>query len=287
MNLWLDAIAAASVALSGGLLGYLFSRLPKPFWALGYFIPLALLLIYRIAGHYPAWFFTPPISWMMMGRKRFAILGFIAAMILTVPLCRLPRKRDRVAVILLMAMIILSMSIWPFLAPAFNRNQLLRLQTRMGADGVCRQNTDYTCGPAAAVTALRKLGLPADEGPIAVLSYTSAATGTPPDILAEALREQYGKDGLLAEYRAFRDLSELRKAGLTLAVIKFDFLVDHYVTVLEVTDSEVVVGDPLNGLDKMTYDEFRRKWRFVGVVLRLRAAASPLRSSAPLNGPPA
>jgi hypothetical protein len=248
---------------------------------------LALLLIYRIAGNYPAWFFMPPISWMMMGRKRFAILGFIAAMILTVPLCRLPRKRERVAVILLMAMIILSMSIWPFLAPAFNRNQLLHLQTRMGADGVCRQNTDYTCGPAAAVTALRKLGLPADEGPIAVLSYTSAATGTPPDILAEALREQYGKDGLLAEYRAFQDLAELRKAGLTLAVIKFDFLVDHYVTVLEVTDSEVVVGDPLNGLDKMTYDQFRRKWRFVGVVLRLRATASPLRSSAPPNGPPA
>ena len=219
MNLWLDAIAAASVALSGGLLGYLFSRLPKPYWAMGYFIPLALLLIYRIAGHYPAWFFTPPISWMMMGRKRFAILGFIAAMILTVPLCRLPRKRDRVAVILLMAMIILSMSIWPFLAPAFNRNQLLRLQTRMGADGVCRQNTDYTCGPAAAVTALRKLGLPADEGPIAVLSYTSAATGTPPDILAEALREQYGKDGLLAEYRAFRDLSELELSDLVPLVL--------------------------------------------------------------------
>jgi predicted double-glycine peptidase len=45
-------------------------------------------------------------------------------------------------------------------------------------------------------------------------------------------------------------------------------MVDHYVTVLEVTDSEVVVGDPLDGLDRMSYDEFRRKWRFEGVVLR-------------------
>ena len=49
---------------------------------------------------------------------------------------------------------------------------------------------------------------------------------------------------------------------------KFGFLVDHYVTVLEVTDTEVVVGDPLNGLDKMSYDEFRERWRFVGIVLK-------------------
>ena len=34
---------------------------------------------------------------------------------------------------------------------------------------------------------------------------------------------------------------------------------DHYVTVFEVTDAEVIVGDPLNGLDKMTYDDFLKK----------------------------
>jgi predicted double-glycine peptidase len=271
MNLWLDTLGAVSLAFVGGLLGYWFSRLPKPYWALGYFIPLALVLVYGVAGHYPSWYFTPPISWMMMGRKRFAIFGFIATMVLTAPLSRLPRKRERAGVLLLMAVIVFDMTVWPFVAPAFNRQQLLHLQTRMGADGVCRQNTGYTCGPAAAVTALRKLGLPAEEGQIAILSCTSAQGGTPADILAEALREQYGKEGLTAEYRAFKDISELRKAGLTLAVVKFGFLVDHYVTVLEVTDSEVVVGDPLNGLERMSYEEFCRKWRFVGVVLRVRA----------------
>jgi ABC-type bacteriocin/lantibiotic exporter with double-glycine peptidase domain len=73
---------------------------------------------------------------------------------------------------------------------------------------------------------------------------------------------------LIAEYRAFKDISELKQAGLTIAVVKFGFMVDHYVTVLEVTDSEVVVGDPLNGLDRMSYNEFRQKWRFVRVVLK-------------------
>jgi hypothetical protein len=128
--------------------------------------------------------------------------------------------------------------------------------------------TPITCGPAAAVTGLRKLGLPAEEGQIAIASYTSSETGTPPDILAETLQTEYGKDGLTAEYRTFKNISELKQAGLTLAVVKFGFMVDHWVTVLEVTDSQVIVGDPLNGLEKLTYAEFQRKWRFEGIVLK-------------------
>jgi predicted double-glycine peptidase len=211
--------------------------------------------------------FKPPISWMMMGRKKFTILGFIAAMVLTTPLSRLPLKRDRTVISILMAIIIFFMAVWPFLAPAFNRNQLAHLQTHIDGDGICIQTTDYTCGPAAAVTALRKLGLPADEGRLAILSSTSSMTGTPPDILAEVLKKQYGQNGLGVEYRAFKNISELKQAGLTLAVVKFGFMVDHYVTVLEVTDSEVVVGDPISGLRKMSLDDFEGQWRFVGVVL--------------------
>jgi hypothetical protein len=271
MNLWFEATGAASFAFAGVLLGYFFSRLPKPYWTFGYFIPLMLVLIYGVAIHFPAISFTPPISWMMMGRKKFAILGFIAAMVLTTPLSRLPLKRDRVVISALMAVIIFFMSVWPFLAPAFNRKQLAELQTQIDGNGICRQRTDYTCGPASAVTALRKLGLPAEEGQLAILSCTSSMTGTPPDILAEVLQNQYGKDGLIAHYRTFKNISELKQAGLTLAVVKFGFMVDHYVAVLDVTDSEVIVGDPLDGLDKMSYEEFQQKWRFVGIVLKRKS----------------
>jgi ABC-type bacteriocin/lantibiotic exporter with double-glycine peptidase domain len=64
---------------------------------------------------------------------------------------------------------------------------------------------------------------------------------------------------------------ELKQAGLTLAVIKYGFMVDHWVTVLEVTDSEVVVGDPLGGLERLSYDEFSKKWRLIGIVLQRKA----------------
>ena len=270
MNLLVDAIAATAFAVSGALLGYWFSRLPKSYWMLGYFIPLALILTYGVTIHYPVLSFTSPILWITMGLKKFAMVGFIVAMILMSLIPRLPRKRDRVALVVLLIAAIFGLTTWPFLAPAFNRNELAHLSTHINSDGICRQSTDYTCGPAAAVTALHKLGFPAEEGQIAILSYTSSETGTPPDILAEALQDYYGKDGLIVEYRPFKSVLELKQAGLTLAVTKFTFMVDHYVTVLGVTNSEVIVGDPLSGLKRIPYDDFRREWRFVGIVLKRR-----------------
>lgn len=168
---------------------------------------------------------------------------------------------------LLIAVLTLT-SILPFLAPAFNRTFLAGLKTRLDPDGVCRQSSEYTCGPAAAVTALRKLGLPAEEGGLAILAHTSSLTGTEPDVLAKVLRKRYATNGLVAEYRAFKDLDELKKAGLTVAILKFNALQDHCVAILGVETNGIVVGDPLSGLSTISNEEFENKWQFVGIVLK-------------------
>jgi hypothetical protein len=271
MNLWLAAFVALLCALAGVALGRWFSRLRRPYWTIGYFIPLTLVFIYALAFRFPTLMFTPPFSWIMIGIKKFAAFGFIATLVLTTPLSRVPQKRNRVMIATLMAFVVFFMAIWPFLAPMVDRGQLSRLQTKMDQDGICLQSTDYTCGPAAAVTALRKLGLAADEGQIAILSCTSFQEGTPLDMLADGLQNEYGKDGLSVKCRVFKNILELKQAGLTLAVIKYGFMVDHWVTVLEVTDSEVVVGDPLGGLERLSYDEFSKKWRLIGIVLQRKA----------------
>jgi Peptidase C39 family len=268
MNLWLQSLGVVVLAAGGTLLGVWFSRLPKPWWLLGYFLPLIIILLLALANREPAFAFIPPVSWLMMGRNKFAATGFIAAMVLTTPLLKLPNRRDRFAVGMLLLCVVCMTSVWPVLAPAFNHNYLAGLTTRIDNDGVCLQNTAYTCGLAAAVTALHKLGLPAEEGEIAILAGTSSTIGTPPDILAEALRKRYGNAGLICNYRAFKNLDELRHAGLILAVVKYNLLLDHYVTVLEVTDQAVIIGDPLNGLTKLTPEEFSSKWRFQGVVVK-------------------
>ncbi|MDR3460577.1 MAG: cysteine peptidase family C39 domain-containing protein [Verrucomicrobiae bacterium] len=268
MNLWLAAFISLLWALAGAALGWWFSRRRSPYWVIGYFIPVVLIFVFVVAFYVPALLFTPPVSWLMMGLKKFAVLGFVTTMVLTTPLSRLPKRRARVMVSALMAAMVFYLAIWPFLAPAVDRQQLTRLRTSMDANGICLQTTDYTCGPASAVTALRKLGLPAEEGQIAILSCTSFQEGTPPDLLADALQKEYGKNGLTVKCRAFKNIPELKQAGLTLAVIKYGFMVDHWVTVLEVTDAEVVVGDPLGGLGRMSYDDFLKRWRFIGIVMK-------------------
>jgi ABC-type bacteriocin/lantibiotic exporter with double-glycine peptidase domain len=53
-----------------------------------------------------------------------------------------------------------------------------------------------------------------------------------------------------------------------LVIVKFGLFLEHWLTVLEVTDREVVVGDPLSGEVRLTHDEFLARWRFIGVTLR-------------------
>ena len=268
MNLWLAAVAASLCALAGVALGRWFSRLRSPYWTIGYFVPVVLVFVYAVAYHIPAILFLPPVSWMMLGLRKFMVFGFITTMVLTTPLSRLPQRRHRILICVLMAVMVFFMSIWPFIAPMLDRRQLSQLQTKIDRNGVCLQTTDYTCGPASAVTALRQLGLPAEEGEIAILSCTSFQEGTPTDMLADGLNRHYGADGLSAQCRVFHRVSDLKPAGLTLAVIKYGFMMDHWVTVLQVTDSAVVIGDPLAGRTQLSYAEFAAIWRFEGIVLK-------------------
>lgn len=256
------------LAAGGVLAGAWFSRLPKPWWALGYFIPLAFVIFHDVANRNPTLTCLPLLYLFTLGHYRFAVHGFIATMMLTTPLLKLSKRRDRVAVAILMTCAVLGMSVWPVLAPAFNQKQLASIVTTIDNEGVCHQSTDYTCGPAAAVTALHRLGLPADEGKLALLAHSTAVTGTPPDVLAEALKDRYAGEGIVVEYRVFKNVAELKNCCPVLVIVKFNLILDHYVTVLDVNDREITVGDPLSGLENLSIADFQDKWRFVGIVLR-------------------
>jgi hypothetical protein len=268
MSPWLETLGVIFLALFGAMLGRFCSRLPKPWWTLSYFIPLLIIVLVGLPRLNRSLEFVPPISWLVSGRTLFAVAGLVTAMILSTPLSRLPRKDDRRMVCVFIVLFAAYASVWPFFAPALNRRFQSSIVTHIDKDGICQQSTDYNCGPAAAVTALRKLGFPAEEGEIAILAHTSTAIGTPPDILCSALQKRYGPNGLKCEYRQFKSIAELKNGGITLAVIKFSFLLDHYVAVLDVNDDRIIVGDPSRGLASYSYEQFARKWRFIGVVLK-------------------
>ncbi|MHC4720676.1 MAG: cysteine peptidase family C39 domain-containing protein [Planctomycetota bacterium] len=273
MNPWLETIGVVVVALLGVFLGRAFSRFRKPYWLVGYFLPLALIAVMGMTRFVDSLAFVPPICWVITGRVRFVVFCLAATMGLTTPLSRLPYRFERAAIWILMVMVVVWFSIFPFLVPALMRGRLLGLRTMVDSDGLCYQTTNYTCAPAAAVTALRRLGLPASEGEIAVLAHTSPMAGTLPWCLSDALGRRYGADGLKCQYRRFDSVNQLKDADVTLAVVKDMFLLDHCVAVLEVCDRMVTVADPVLGESSMSHAEFEQVWRFSGITLKRDAAA--------------
>jgi hypothetical protein len=267
MNPWIETAGVVLIALLGVMVGRFFSRFHKPYWVLGYFIPAGLIAMLAFVRFDPDLAFVRPFVWIAAGRIRFVTLSLGVSMGLTVPLSRLPYKWEKLIVCFLMAGFVLWFSVLPFLIPAVIRERLSNLKTQYDSNGVCRQTTYYTCGPAAAVTALGRLGLAAEEGELAVLSYSSPFTGTLPACLSSAIQDRYRSAGLRCRYRRFVSIQQLRSAGITLAIVKEAFFKDHCLTVLDVSEDAVTVADPETGVRLMPHRQFEKIWRFSGIVL--------------------
>jgi len=85
----------------------------------------------------------------------------------------------------------------------------------MLVEGVyCRQSTHYSCGPAAAVSALAHLNVPASKGELVIHAYTSPVTGIDGDLLADAINRRYGNNRIEAQATLCRSIDDLKKRAL-------------------------------------------------------------------------
>lgn len=265
----LQSLGVILLAIIGALAGVWFGRRTSRWWIVGFIAPLVLILLVGAPRrHYPL-SFVPPFSWLVAGRIEFALVAPLACMLMATPISRLKERRTRWLAGAFVAVFVMQASVLPFLMPAIQRDALSKLETRVGRDGVCKQSTDYTCGPAASVTALRAVGINATEAELALLASTSRSTGTEPDVLAAALEERFRADGLKCEYCPFTSASELPRDRPTIVLINYKFLIDHYIAVLGTDDAgNYIVGDPLEGRrSTMTGEQLEAVWRRVGIVL--------------------
>ncbi|MBL7153380.1 MAG: hypothetical protein ISS79_06660 [Phycisphaerae bacterium] len=263
-----ETLAVTILAFLGLFLGLLLGQIRKRWWALGYAFPLVSTVAVGLARLVSRLRFLIPFSWISAGRNEFVVLAFVVPMALGTLIWRLPKKSEKILAGLLLVVASVLIFIYPFLVPVLIRSKLEQLSTCMTSSGLCLQNTSYTCGPAAAVTALARLGIKAEEGELAVLARTTPQMGTPDDTLALAIEQRYGTRGLRCTYRHFDSIAQLKGMCPTIAVVKFAFLVDHYITVLEVSDDKVVVADPIVGKEELTYEQFGDKWRYIGIVVQ-------------------
>ncbi len=256
-------LATAGFSASLGI-----SRLPGKYWLVGYVVCMTLVVMIGLSRYFPVIGFIKPFSWLVAGRAEFAIYAVIATMPFSILLPKLPDKRLRGLITIFIVLVTIKYSLLPFLGPILVRGELKNLETKFDVDDCCIQGTDYTCGPAAAVTALKRLGVKAQEGEIAIWAHTNQFSGTPEDVLWETLQRHFSKDGVKFEYRMFDSLEELKREGLTLAVIKHSFIVDHYITILEVNGEKVIAADPLRGKIETSHADFEKIWRYSGITVK-------------------
>ncbi|MFC1739303.1 cysteine peptidase family C39 domain-containing protein [Planctomycetota bacterium] len=274
MVAWFETLGVVILACVGIALGLIFSRLRKSYWIWGFafaFLLIGMLVTARFSSRIR---FVAPFSWFALGRVRFIVLALAVTLGLTTPIARLGHKFERVALFTLMIVVVVWFSVFPFLVPALIEEDLSSMATQMDSDGICFQATNYTCGPAAAVTALTVFGLEAHEGEIAVLSHSNPFTGTLPSCLSSALERRYRDEGLKCDYRHFDSLEQLKSEQIALAVVKNGLLSDHCVVILKVTENFVTIADPSLGKKSIPRRSFETIWRFSGIVLQ-RDSAQP------------
>lgn len=274
MTVWIESIFVILAAFSGVFLGRCLSRIERGVWTLGFILPLSSILLLTAVRYISEPGMLPFFSQLTTGQPKFIILSFGITIGLGTLLYRMTHKVKRCIVYIIMIGFVFYFTVLPVVSPALLEKKLLGLETNIDSDGICLQTTSYTCGPAAAVTAIGQFGLSAEEGEMALLSNTSLRGGTLAWSLHSAIEERYSKDGLKCEYRKFDSVSELGEAGITLVIVKEGFLLDHWVTVLDVSDKAVVLGDPGFGKISIKREVFEKVWRFSGIVLRRVSAQS-------------
>ena len=268
MQPWFETIGVLILAFLAITLGLLIGKVKKSIWLLGYSIPLMLIILVALVRNINWLRFYQPFSFISAGRREFVIFSFAIPMVFGTLIPRLARRREKILISIMLIIASGLFFVFPFMTPALVRHKLENLQTKFSNDGICLQTTNYTCGPAAAITALARLGIEAQEGELAVLAYSSPQMGTADDLLARAIEKRYGSEGIRCTYRYFDSIEKLKQNCPTIAVVKYSFFVDHFIAVLEVTEDRVVVGDPIVGSFEYTYEQFRDKWRFVGIVVQ-------------------
>ncbi|MEJ5260323.1 MAG: cysteine peptidase family C39 domain-containing protein [Anaerohalosphaeraceae bacterium] len=207
------------------------------------------------------------LDWVAGSRNKFLLIGFALCYGLLGPIPHLNRPWKKTFTLSMLMVFLLIFLGLPFLVPPLYSHRLRRMPVYLDENGVCRQSTSFTCGPAAAVTALKTLGLEATEYQIAVAAGTIPAVGTGMWDLCQGLQKLFGPEQLLCRYVRTESLDDLPDGQVILAVLRQTFWLDHCVAVLDITPETVVFADPSNGLCSLPRRTFEASWRKTALVL--------------------
>jgi hypothetical protein len=191
----------------------------------------------------------------------------VVAVLFTILILKLPRRHVRVAVATIMGFMMMYYGLLPAALALAARPSLAKTPTKFDNRQICLQRHAYSCGPAAAVTCLKRLGIDAEEGTLAVESRCAPLLGTDGWLLADAITRRYGAaGGFTCAYRYVERLEDLPVPSVVDVLLPYTG--GHYVAVLAIETDRVHIGDPLGGQQWLEPGHFLRQWRHGAVVFQ-------------------
>jgi hypothetical protein len=256
------AFAASSWLLGTGVGGQKGDRL----WWVMSVIALTVLSFATLAIYVRELQFMPPFSWLVNGSNRRLCFAIVLPFLIGVLSTRATGQNLRSGLRIFNMLALTKAGLIPAIAPMGASAEVAALRNVVDSDGVCRQQTWFTNGAAAAATALRRVGVRATESELAITLGASKYAGTRDDVLAYELANRYDSADLTISHRFLQGIDKLRIWPVSIAVLKLGPFLDRYVVVLEVNDDSVVVADPLVGKQTVPRDEFEATWRRIAIV---------------------
>jgi len=156
----------------------------------------------------------------------------------------------------------------PYLKPILRPRAALTGQEQWNGE-VCLQSTASTCGPASAVTILKRLGVNATEEELACEAFTSA-TGSENWYLARAIRRR----GMQTRF-AFSKTMDSPAPAIVGVRLRDSGNAGHFIALLEKHGDQCVFGDPMEGLVSGSMTQLSGKYDFTGFMLCIQRGAEP------------
>ena len=180
---------------------------------------------------------------------------------------RLQSKRAR-RLVTLSLVLLAPLFLWDSFSACFQPDYAMAAQ--FDRNGVCRQATSYSCGPAAGVTLMKHLGTTMSEGEMAKLCVLKPGKGVTVIELCRGLNIALRRRGRGASVRQFAR-SQLDDIPVPfLAEIRREGSPDHCVVVLAVLEDCVIVADPAIGQLAEDRARFLRDWSGVAITTEPR-----------------
>lgn len=165
-------------------------------------------------------------------------------------------------------MTVLKLGILPGLGYVLHLDHWNQSKTLIDEDGVCRQSTQYSCGPAAVVTTLMRLGVEVSESEIAVASRANSFGGTQPMNLLLAIHSLNSPaHPIQARILTPRSTGNIPTSSPVVALVKHSQLNNHYICILGSYGDKLLIADPDRGAGLMSRSQFSEI--YLGLIIQI------------------